>query len=41
MNKKLALVDLNKDIVLVTRVHIFCTALFNVYKQQHNSRDSN
>ena len=28
MNKKRALVNLYKDIVLVTRVRIFCTALF-------------
>ena len=28
MNRKRALVDLYKDIVLVTRVRIFCTALF-------------
>jgi hypothetical protein len=34
MNKKRALVNLYKDIVLVTRVPI-------VYQQQHKSRDSN
>ena len=28
MNKKRALVNLCKDIILVTRVRIFCTALF-------------
>ena len=28
MNKKRSLVNLYKDIVLVTRVRIFCTALF-------------
>ena len=28
MNNKRTLVDFNKDIVLVTRLRIFCTALF-------------
>ena len=39
INDKRTLVNLYKDIVLVTRLRIFCATLF--YQQQHKSRDSN
>ena len=39
INKR-TLVNLYKDIVLVTRVRIFCTKFF-LQQQQHKSRDSN
>ena len=39
MNNKRSLSHLYKDIVLMTRVRIFCTAFF--YQQQHTCHDSN
>ena len=38
-DKRTLVVKLYKDIVLVTRVRIFCLAF--VYQPQHKSRDSN
>ena len=40
MNNKRTLVDLYKDIELVTRVSLFCMHDI-VYQKQHKSRDSN
>ena len=38
MNIKRILVNLYIDIVLLSRVRIFCMTLF-IYQQQHKSRD--
>ena len=40
IHNKRTLINLYKDIVLVTRVRIFCTYDI-VYQQQQKSRDSN